>query len=46
MHAAILITQLSAELLRRGWMLATAESCTGGLIAATCTNVPGSSDAL
>jgi nicotinamide-nucleotide amidase len=44
MHAAILITQLSAELLRRGWMLATAESCTGGLIAATCTNVPGSSD--
>lgn len=27
-----------------GWKLATAESCTGGLIAAHCTDVPGSSD--
>ncbi len=27
----------------RGWRLATAESCTGGLIAATCTSVSGSS---
>jgi len=27
-----------ADLLRaRGWMLASAESCTGGLIAAACT---------
>jgi len=34
-----------ASLLReRGWMLATAESCTGGLIAAACTELPGSSD--
>ena len=27
-----------------GWRLATAESCTGGLIAAACTAVAGSSD--
>lgn len=34
-----------AELLRaRGQCLATAESCTGGLIAAACTSRPGSSD--
>ena len=34
-----------AEALRRGGlMLATAESCTGGLIAAACTSVAGSSD--
>jgi nicotinamide-nucleotide amidase len=30
-------------LLRRHWMLATAESCTGGMIAAACTDLPGSS---
>lgn len=35
--------QLAAELQRRGWMLATAESCTGGMIAAACTDLPGSS---
>jgi nicotinamide-nucleotide amidase len=34
-----------ADLLRaRGWYLAAAESCTGGLIAAACTAVAGSSD--
>lgn len=34
----------TVNLLRaRGWMLATAESCTGGMIAAAITDVPGSS---
>ena len=34
-----------AELLReRAWKLATAESCTGGMIAAACTDLAGSSD--
>jgi nicotinamide-nucleotide amidase len=29
---------------RRGWTIATAESCTGGMITAALTDVPGSSD--
>lgn len=29
---------------RRGWMLATAESCTGGMVSDRITAVPGSSD--
>ena len=41
-EAAVL--QLGAALRARGWRLATAESCTGGLIAAACTSVAGSSD--
>jgi nicotinamide-nucleotide amidase len=36
--------RLAAALLDRGWMLAAAESCTGGLIAAACTDLPGSSE--
>jgi nicotinamide-nucleotide amidase len=35
---------LADALRRRGWRLATAESCTGGLVAATCTALAGSSD--
>ena len=35
---------LADALRTRGWRLATAESCTGGLIAAACTAVAGSSD--
>jgi nicotinamide-nucleotide amidase len=28
----------------RGWRIATAESCTGGMVAAALTDIPGSSD--
>jgi nicotinamide-nucleotide amidase len=36
--------QLAAVLQDKGWMLATAESCTGGMIAAACTELAGSSN--
>ena len=36
--------QLAALLLHKKYQLATAESCSGGLIAAACTDVSGSSD--
>lgn len=35
--------RLGARLLARGWRIATAESCTGGLIASRITDVSGSS---
>jgi len=38
-----LVESLAAQLLARGWRLATAESCTGGLLAAACTDLAGSS---
>ncbi|MGB6098832.1 MAG: CinA family protein [Comamonas thiooxydans] len=38
-----LVRQLAARLTEKGWMLATAESCTGGMIAAACTDLAGSS---
>jgi nicotinamide-nucleotide amidase len=38
------LTGLLADLmLRKGWLLATAESCTGGMISAACTDLAGSS---
>jgi len=37
------VSALADALLQRGWMLVTAESCTGGMIAAACTDVAGSS---
>lgn len=39
-----LVARLADALRARGWRLATAESCTGGLLAAACTSVAGSSD--
>ena len=39
-----LVEQLARELKARGLMMATAESCTGGLIAGACTDLSGSSD--
>ena len=38
------VSDLAQALRARGWRLATAESCTGGLIAAACTALAGSSD--
>lgn len=38
------VARLAESLRARGQSLATAESCTGGLIAAACTALPGSSD--
>jgi nicotinamide-nucleotide amidase len=39
-----LVERLAAALRARAAMLATAESCTGGLVAAACTSLAGSSD--
>ncbi|MBA2965678.1 MULTISPECIES: CinA family protein [Ramlibacter] len=38
-----LCADLADILLAQSWMLATAESCTGGLIAGACTDLAGSS---
>ncbi|SFD77388.1 nicotinamide-nucleotide amidase [Paracidovorax konjaci] len=37
------LAHIARTLTARGWMLATAESCTGGLIAGACTDLAGSS---
>lgn len=42
-HVAAAVQAVADTLLRRQWMLATAESCTGGMVAAACTDLAGSS---
>ncbi len=37
------VQALAHTLLAKGWMLSTAESCTGGMVAAACTDLAGSS---
>jgi nicotinamide-nucleotide amidase len=39
-----LVERLAELLEHKGWMMATAESCSGGLIAGACTDLPGSSN--
>ena len=39
-HIISLLTELACLLTKQGWMLATAESCTGGGIAHTITKIP------
>lgn len=38
-----LVRAISAQLIARHWMMCSAESCTGGMIAAACTDLAGSS---
>lgn len=40
---ADLSTRIIAGFAEKGWMISTAESCTGGLIAGALTDIPGSS---
>lgn len=42
-EAGTLARALGERLLEKGWMFSCAESCTGGLLAAAMTDVPGSS---
>lgn len=42
-NQARLLADIAAQLRARGQMLATAESCTGGMIASACTDLSGSS---
>lgn len=44
MNSIVLCEELAQRLQARDWMMASAESCTGGLIAARCTDLPGSSN--
>ena len=44
MPLAAVVEELAAALRQRRATMATAESCTGGLVAAACTSLAGSSD--
>lgn len=41
--AHALIGLIADLMIKKGWLLATAESCTGGMISAACTDLAGSS---
>lgn len=41
---AQVVERLAPALREKGWMLCTAESCTGGWMSKACTDIPGSSD--
>jgi len=41
--APVSVDKLADLMLKNGFFMATAESCTGGMIAAACTDAPGSS---
>lgn len=43
-NAAPLVSDLAALLTEKSWVITTAESCTGGLVAAALTAMPGSSE--
>ncbi len=43
-EVSALVEALAGALRQRAWTMASAESCTGGLIAAACTSLAGSSD--
>lgn len=38
------VEQLAVQLKARGWCMAAAESCTGGMLASACTAIAGSSE--
>jgi nicotinamide-nucleotide amidase len=42
-HLSPIDRQLAERLIQLQWMLSTAESCTGGMIASRCTDLSGSS---
>ena len=44
LSSPVLVGLLADLFLKKGWLLATAESCTGGMISAACTALAGSSN--
>ncbi len=43
MNSILTCQSIAQRLIERGWRMATAESCTGGMISARCTDLAGSS---